>query len=85
MGDEMHNRNKASNSLSTLALTPHIIAAANSADQAIKALTFIEGSGHFILNSVMPSCKAMLDAGAASRIPPSSPPLPETALRSGSV
>jgi len=63
MGDEMHNRNKASNSLFTLALAPHIIAVAKSADQAIRALTFIEGSGHFILNSVMPSCKAMLDAG----------------------
>jgi len=63
MGDEMHNRNKASNSLLTLALAPHIIAVAKSADQAIQALTFIDGSGHFILNSVMPSCKAMLDAG----------------------
>lgn len=63
MGDEMHNRNKASNSLLTLALAPHLIAVAKSPDQAIKALTFIDGSGHFILNSVMPSCKAMLDAG----------------------
>ena len=64
MGDEMHNRNKASNSLVTLALTPHLVAVAKSAEQAIKAITFIDGSGHFILNSVMPSCKAMLDAGA---------------------
>jgi len=63
MGDEMHNRNKASNSLLVLALTPHIIAVANSSEQAIRAITFIDGSGHFVLNSVMPSCKAMLDAG----------------------
>jgi hypothetical protein len=64
MGDEMHNRNKASNSLLTLALAPHIIAVAKSSEDAIRALTFIDSSGHFILNSVMPSCKAMLDAGA---------------------
>ncbi len=64
MGDEMHNRNKASNALLTLALTPHIIAVAKSSEEAIRAISFIEGSGHFILNSVMPSCKAMLDAGA---------------------
>jgi hypothetical protein len=64
MGDEMHNRNKASNSLLTLALTPHIIAVAKSSEQAVRAISFIDGSGHFILNSVMPSCKAMLDAGS---------------------
>lgn len=64
MGDEMHNRNKAANGLLTLALAPHLVAAADSPAQAIRALTFIEGSGHFILNSVMPACKAMLDAGA---------------------
>jgi hypothetical protein len=63
MGDEMHNRNKASNSLFTLALAPHLVAVAKSSEEAIKAITFIEGSGHFVLNSVMPSCKAMLDAG----------------------
>ena len=64
MGDEMHNRNKASNSLLTLALAPHLVAVAKSPEDAVRAITFIDGSGHFILNSVMPSCKAMLDAGA---------------------
>lgn len=64
MGDEMHNRNKASNSLLTLALTPHLVAVAKSAEEAIRAIGFIEGSGHFVLNSVMPGCKAMLDAGS---------------------
>jgi hypothetical protein len=63
MGDEMHNRNKASNSLLTLALAPHLVAVAKSPEDAMKAITFIDGSGHFVLNSVMPSCKAMLDAG----------------------
>ena len=65
MGDEMHNRNKASNSLLTLALAPHLVAVAKSPEDAARAITFIDGSGHFILNSVMPSCKAMLDAGAS--------------------
>ena len=64
MGDEMHNRNKASNSLLTLALAPHLVAVAKSPEDAVRAINFIDGSGHFILNSVMPSCKAMLDAGA---------------------
>jgi len=64
MGDEMHNRNKASNSLLTLALAPHLVAVAKSPEDAARVITFIDGSGHFILNSVMPSCKAMLDAGA---------------------
>jgi hypothetical protein len=64
MGDEMHNRNKASNALLTLALAPHLVAVAKSPEDAVRAITFIDASGHFILNSVMPSCKAMLDAGA---------------------
>jgi hypothetical protein len=64
MGDEMHNRNKASNALFTLALAPHLVAVAKSAEEAVRAIGFIEGSGHFVLNSVMPSCKAMLDAGS---------------------
>jgi hypothetical protein len=64
MGDEMHNRNKASNSLLALALAPHLIAVAASPEQAVKALSFIDNSGHFILNSVMPGCKAMLDGGS---------------------
>ena len=63
MGDEMHNRNKASNALLTLALTPHLVAAARSPEQAVRAIRFIDASGHFILNCVMPACKAMLDAG----------------------
>jgi hypothetical protein len=64
MGDEMHNRNKASNALFTLALAPHLVAVAKSSEEAIRAIGFIEGSGHFVLNSVMPGCKAMLDAGS---------------------
>jgi hypothetical protein len=63
MGDEMHNRNKASNSLFLISLVPHLIAVGDK-DKVVKAVKFIEDAGHFILNSVMAGCKAMLDAGA---------------------
>ncbi len=63
MGDEMHNRNKASNSLFLISLVPHLIAVGEQ-DKVIKAVKFIEDAGHFILNSVMAGCKGMLDAGA---------------------
>lgn len=62
MGDELHNRNKASNALFLVALVPHLIAVGSPAEVQ-QAVTFIEGAGHFVLNSVMASCKAMLDAG----------------------
>ena len=63
MGDEMHNRNKASNSLFLISLVPHLIAVGEKAG-VLKAVSFIESAGHFILNSVMAGCKGMLDAGA---------------------
>jgi hypothetical protein len=63
MGDEMHNRNEASNSLFLISLVPHLIAVGQQ-DKVIKAVKFIEEAGHFILNSVMAGCKGMLDAGA---------------------
>lgn len=63
MGDELHNRNKASNSLLLVALAPHLVAT-SPAREAEKAITFIDGAGHFILNSVMAGCKGMLDAAS---------------------
>jgi hypothetical protein len=63
MGDELHNRNKASNPLFQVALFPHLVQV-GSADTVTRVAEFIEQAGHFILNSVMASCKAMLDAGA---------------------
>ncbi len=63
MGDELHNRNKASNSLLLVALAPHLVAT-SPARKAEKAITFIDGAGHFILNSVMAGCKGMLDAAS---------------------
>jgi hypothetical protein len=62
MGDELHNRNKASNALLLAALAPHLVAV-GAAAEVERALTFIDGAGHFILNSVMAGCKGMLDAG----------------------
>jgi hypothetical protein len=66
MGDELHNRNKASNALLLVALFPHLVAVGG-AEAVEKAATFIEGAGHFVLNSVMASCKVMLDAASGVR------------------
>ncbi|MDH3596265.1 MAG: DUF1116 domain-containing protein [Rhodospirillales bacterium] len=62
MGDELHNRNKASNALLLCALYPHLVAV-GAADKVETAARFIDGAGHFVLNSVMAGCKGMLDAG----------------------
>jgi hypothetical protein len=61
MGDELHNRNKASNPLLITKLAPYLIAVADR-DQAIRAIRFIDDAGHFILNMVMAGCKGILDA-----------------------
>ncbi len=63
MGDELHNRNKASNALYLTELAPHIVSVADTPAQAEKVIRFIIDAQHFILNSVMASCKAMLSAG----------------------
>ena len=62
MGDEMHNRNKASSSRFVLALVPHLVALGKGDLERI--VIFMDSSGHFSLNSVMASCKAVLDAAA---------------------
>jgi hypothetical protein len=62
MGDELHNRNKASNALLLCALYPHLVAV-GTADKVETAARFIDGAGHFVLNGVMAGCKGMLDAG----------------------
>ncbi|UCE31886.1 MAG: DUF1116 domain-containing protein [Burkholderiales bacterium] len=61
MGDELHNRNKASNPLLITKLAPHLIAVAEP-EQAIRAIRFIDDAGHFIMNMVMAGCKGILDA-----------------------
>lgn len=62
MGDELHNRNKASNALLLTALVPHLISVGEK-EEVLKAIDFIDKSGHFVLNAVMAGSKGMLDAG----------------------
>jgi len=63
MGDELHNRNKASNALLLTALVQHLISVGEK-EEVIKAIDFIDKAGHFVLNAVMAGSKGMLDAGA---------------------
>ncbi len=63
MGDELHNRNRASNALFLVALFPDMVRCGKS-DVVEKAARFVEQAGHFVLNSVMAACKGMLDAGS---------------------
>lgn len=62
MGDEVHNRQRASNLLYLSALYPHMVHEASPAVVA-KTAQFIVDSEQFVLNSIMASCKAMLMAG----------------------
>ncbi len=63
MGDELHNRNKASNPLLITKLAPHLVAVGER-DKVIGAIKFIDDAGHFILNMVMAGCKGILDAAS---------------------
>jgi Protein of unknown function (DUF1116) len=63
MGDELHNRNKASNALLLTSLVQPLIKVGETRD-VLRAIDFIDKSGHFILNMVMAGSKGMLDAGA---------------------
>jgi hypothetical protein len=63
MGDEMHNRNKASNPLLIVALARHLVEVDGAAEVA-RALKFVEDAGHFILNLVMAGAKGILDAAS---------------------
>ena len=63
MGDELHNRNKASNALLLCSLVQHLIEVGTK-EEAIRAIDFIDKAGHFILNMVMAGSKGMLDAGS---------------------
>lgn len=63
MGDEMHNRNKASNPLLITKLAPYLVRVGGR-DEAIRAIKFLDDAGHFILNMVMAGAKGMLDAAS---------------------
>ena len=62
MGDEVHNRNKAGNSLFYRNIAPAIVQAAKNRDDALEVLNFINGNDHFFLNLSMPAAKCCLDA-----------------------
>ena len=63
MGDELHNRNKASNPLLITALAPHLIAVGEK-EKAIQVIKFIDNAAQYMLNLTMASCKGMLDAAS---------------------
>ncbi len=63
MGDEGHNRNKASSILFLKALAPGIVKAAPDSQVAAEILKFIGDNALSALNPVMAACKAMADAG----------------------
>lgn len=70
MGDEVHNRNKAGNSLFYRTIAPAIVQTAKNKEDALQVLNFINGNDHFFLNLSMPAAKCCLDA--ARNIPFSS-------------
>ena len=63
MGDELHNRNKASNPLLITTLAPHLIAVGEK-EQAIQVIKFIDDAAQYMLNLTMAGCKGMLDAAS---------------------
>ncbi|PUU94582.1 DUF1116 domain-containing protein [Halanaerobium sp.] len=62
MGDECHNRNKASTSLFFREITPYFLEADLEKEVLIDSLKFIKENDHYFLNLSMPTCKAALDA-----------------------
>jgi hypothetical protein len=62
MGDECHNRNKASTSLFFREISGYFLQTDLTKDQIEEVLNFIKGNEHYFLNLSMPGCKAALDA-----------------------
>jgi len=62
MGDECHNRNKASTSLFFREITPYFLEADLEKDILEESINFIKENDHYFLNLSMPTCKAALDA-----------------------
>lgn len=63
MGDECHNRNKASTSLFFREISPFFLKAEIDIEVVKRALKFMKENEHYFLNLSMPACKASLDAG----------------------
>lgn len=62
MGDEAHNRNRAGTSLFLREMVTDIVESGRPLSQIADVLRFIAGNDHFMLNLVMPACKAAADA-----------------------
>ena len=62
MGDECHNRNKASTSLFFRDLVEYLLKTDLTRDEIENISHFIKDNEHYFLNLSMPACKASLDA-----------------------
>lgn len=62
MGDECHNRNKASSSLFLREISPYIIMTEESNETKKEVLSFIKNNEHYFLNLSMPFAKLSLDS-----------------------
>ncbi len=62
MGDEGHNRNKAGSALMARLLAPHLARTSTRSDDLAAVLTYLADNDLAVLNPVMASCKAMMDA-----------------------
>ena len=61
MGDEVHNRNKATTSLFIREMAPSIIKTGASQEDKVAVLEFLNSNDHTALNLSMPAAKATLD------------------------
>ncbi len=61
MGDEVHNRNKATTSLFIREMASSILKTDSSREDQIKVFDFLNSNDHFALNLSMPAAKASLD------------------------
>ncbi|CEG25595.1 DUF1116 domain-containing protein [Bacillus sp. B-jedd] len=63
MGDECHNRNKASTALFFREITDSFLQAGLNEKDLKESLAFIKNNEHYFLNLSMPACKVSLEAG----------------------
>ncbi|NLB50116.1 MAG: DUF1116 domain-containing protein [Clostridiaceae bacterium] len=61
MGDEVHNRNKATTSLFIREMASSIVKTKSSKEDQIKVFDFLNSNDHFALNLSMPASKATMD------------------------
>ena len=67
MGDEVHNRNKATTSLFIREMASSILKTDSSREDQIKVFDFLNSNDHFALNLSMPAAKASLDPAGKVR------------------